>query len=110
MTRNSNTIIAQLTGSRTCAAEGITIFGSSPVLKVCRALIEAGYDASCRLEVYRRGKLSFVVRSIGEGSVLRVTERRDGRPIFAPWRDAACTHSDSNPETVPDTEKISAAA
>jgi hypothetical protein len=93
MQMSANVIFAHLEGSRTCSALGITIFGSAPVLKLCRALVAAGHDPDARLEVFRRGKLALIVKSLGDGAVLRVTERRDGRPIFASQSDAGSPQS-----------------
>ncbi len=110
MQRRINTISAFLEGSRTCTAEGLRVFAASPVLKMCRALIAAGKDPDCKMEVFRRGKLCFIVPSIGEGAVLRVTERRDGRPIFATLSDAAASKSDLTPVEVSTLQKASRAA
>ena len=63
-------IWATIIGSDRCEAEGITAQGSAPVLALCRALIEAGYDPDRLLHAHRGGLLALVVRSIGEGGLL----------------------------------------
>jgi len=69
-------IRAELSGSTTAKACGITICGSSPVLALCRALLAAGYDPSSPLEAYRADTLCLRVRSIGEAARLRVVDGR----------------------------------
>jgi hypothetical protein len=64
-------IRAELIGSDTCTAMGIIARGHSPVLTLCRSLIEAGHNPSARLEAYRGSTLCLTVRSIGEGAMLR---------------------------------------
>ena len=54
-------IRADLIGSDTCAALGLTINSSSLVLAICRALVESEHDPAIALEVNARGT-SFVVR------------------------------------------------
>jgi hypothetical protein len=65
-------IRAELAGSDTCRAEGITAHSSSPVLALCRKLIEAGHDPARPLHAYRGETLCLVIRSIGEGARLEV--------------------------------------
>ena len=60
-------IRAELTGADTCTARGITSRSSTPVLAMCRRLIEAGCDPATRLDAYRGDVLCLRVRSIGEG-------------------------------------------
>jgi hypothetical protein len=65
-------IRAQLNGSDGCSALGITATGSTPVLALCRMLIETGVDPETPLEVFRGDILCLWVRSIGEAAELRV--------------------------------------
>ena len=76
---------ADLSGSDICTALGLAINSSSPVLALCRALIEAGHDPSTPLEVYRGETLSLRVRSIGEGARLEINAYGTG---FRPCREA----------------------
>ncbi len=65
-------IYADLSNSDVCAALGITIRSSSPLLDLCRALVEAGVDPATPLEAYRGDVLCLRVRSIGEAAKLRI--------------------------------------
>ena len=75
-------IHAELIGSDTCAALGITIESSTPVLAMCRALVAAGIDPATRLEAYRGDVLCLWVRSIGEAARLTVKAMGNGAPGF----------------------------
>lgn len=77
-----STIRAELTGSTTCIAAGITLNSGSPVLAMCRALI-AAYDPVTPLHAYRDDTLALRVRSIGEGARLVVKAAGHGPPVFA---------------------------
>ena len=46
-------IVAQITGSNRCDAEGLTVTGQAPVLGMCRKLLEAGFDPTRPLKAYR---------------------------------------------------------
>ena len=80
-----NRIHAELTGSRQCSALGITVDAYAPVCALARALIEAGQNDGCFLEVYRgstlclRGKLATFAR-------LTVEDGVTGKPRFAKYR------------------------
>jgi len=65
-------IHAELAWSDHATACGIVARGSSPVLKLCRMLVEAGYDPRTLLECYRGATLCLKVRSIGEATGLEV--------------------------------------
>jgi hypothetical protein len=65
-------IRAELSWSDHATACGIVARGSSPVLKLCRMLVEAGYDPRTLLEGYRGATLCLKVRSIGEAAGLEV--------------------------------------
>jgi hypothetical protein len=71
-------IRADLAGSDTCIALGLAINSSSPVLALCRALIEAGHDPATPLEAYRGDVLCLRVGSIGEGARLEVNAKGNG--------------------------------
>src|SRR5215468_2477625 len=71
-------IRAELTGADTCTARGITSRSSTPVLAMCRRLIEAGCDPATRLDAYRGDVLCLRVRSIGEGAQLEINARGTG--------------------------------
>jgi hypothetical protein len=80
-------IRAELIGSDQCSAFGITAIGYSPVLALCRRLIEAAYHPATPLEAYRGEVLCLRVRSIGEGARLTVEDNRRGGPLLRRWRD-----------------------
>ena len=70
------------------AACGIVARGSSPVLKLCRMLVDAGHDPVLPLEAWRNGVLCLRVRSIGEAAGLELNGDGTGfRPTRKP--DAA---------------------
>jgi hypothetical protein len=76
-------IRAELTGSDICAALGVTIRSTTPVLALCRRLIEAGHDPATQLEACRGSTLCLRVRSIGEAAALETNAKGTG---FAPRR------------------------
>jgi hypothetical protein len=73
-------IRADLTGSDTCSALGITACAYSPVFALCRRLVVAGHDSRRPLCAYRGDTLTLIVRTIGEGATLAVEDDRLGRP------------------------------
>src|SRR5215831_11766633 len=75
-------IRAELIGSNSCSALGITARGHAPVLALCQLLIEAGHDPNRPLLAYRGDTLCLRVRSIVEGAALAVEDDRMGRPRF----------------------------
>jgi len=78
---------ADLIGSNACSALGITAHGPTPVLALCRRLIEAGHGPKTPMEVYRGRTLCLRVRSIGEAAALSVSEAtQDGKPRFVRFR------------------------
>lgn len=89
-------IRAELSGIGKCSAGDVTVTGYAPVLKLCRVLIEKGFDPDCRMEVFRGDTHVLNIRKIGWVAGLRVKERGDGRPVFAPLNGAEASHSDSN--------------
>ena len=56
----------------------IEVKGAAPVLAMCRALVEAGYDPAEPLEAYRGDVLCLKVRSIGEGAKLVINRNGVG--------------------------------
>ena len=78
---------AELTKSDIATAEGITVKAASPVLALCRKLIDAGHDPATPLEAYRGDTLALQVKSIGRGAKLTVEDNSIGRPTFRRWRD-----------------------
>jgi hypothetical protein len=67
-------IIALISGSDRCDAEGMTVRSRSPLLAMCRALVAAGYERSRPLHAYRGDVLACLVRNIGEGASLAVDD------------------------------------
>src|SRR5262249_62240646 len=79
-------IRAALSGD-TCTALGITAQSPSPVLMLCRQLVEAGHDPATPLDAYRGETLALHVRSIGEAAGLEVNGEGTGfRPRSQPGR------------------------
>ena len=76
--RSLQAIRADLIGSDTCIALGLAINSSSPVLALCRALVESGHDPAIALEAYRGDVLCLRVRSIGDAAALEVNARGTG--------------------------------
>lgn len=68
----------------TAVANGVKITGQTPVLTLCRKLIDAGVDPAEPMTVYRGEIIALRIRSIGEAARLGVTET-DG-PRFQPYR------------------------
>ena len=81
---NHQPLRADLIGAESCSAAGLTVHGHSPVLTLCRRLVEAGHDPPT--PVFRGATLALTVRSIGEGAGLTVEECSDGRPRFRKFR------------------------
>jgi hypothetical protein len=68
-------IRAELIGDDTAIALGITARSSTPVIRLCQQLLDAGHDPHTRLHVYRGQTLALTVRSIGEGARLIINSR-----------------------------------
>jgi hypothetical protein len=77
-------IRAELRGDDICDARGITVRSSSPVLVLCRKLVQAGHDPATPLEAYRGDTLCLRVRSIGEGARLQINSQGRG---FEPYQE-----------------------
>jgi hypothetical protein len=71
-------IHAELAWDDHATACGIVARGSSPVLKLCRLLVDAGHDPGLPLEAWRNGVLCLRVRSIGEGAGLEINAHGSG--------------------------------
>ena len=71
-------IHAALDGDKIAIALGITATSSSPVLALCRTLVDTGHDPATPLEAYRGDTLALRVRSIGEAAELEINARGTG--------------------------------
>jgi hypothetical protein len=72
-------IRAELAGSNTCSARGITVVAYAPVLEMCRRLVAAGHhNPASRLYAYRGDVLCLAVRSIGEAARLEINSKGTG--------------------------------
>jgi hypothetical protein len=85
-------------GQTIASAEGVpSVRGWTPVLDLCRKLVEAGRDPSTPAEAYRGSTLCLRIPSIGEAARLSVSEPPTGnRPKLVPyapfvWRPNAST-------------------
>jgi hypothetical protein len=58
-------IRAELHGSSSCTAEGLTVKSPSPVIGLCKALVDAGVDPATPLEAWRGDVMCLRVPSIG---------------------------------------------
>jgi hypothetical protein len=76
--RVGTTIRAELSGADTCSASGITAQSPSPVLALCRKLIDAGHNPATPLEAYRGDVLALRIRSIGEAARLEINGEGTG--------------------------------
>jgi hypothetical protein len=83
---------------------GIVARGSSPVLKLCRMLVDAGHDPSLPLEAWREGTLCLRVRSIGEAAELRVNNKGTAfvRVAAVPTASPIDSNAPDHVEVVPD--------
>ena len=66
-------IKAELIGDSTALACGHVVVSSSPLLGLCRKLVDAGHDPQTPLEAYRGDTLCLTVRSIGEAAGLEIS-------------------------------------
>jgi hypothetical protein len=80
---------AELTKSDIATVKGITVRAESPVLALCRKLIEAGYDPATALDVYRGKTLCLRVRGIGEAAALDIAGDGIGFRARSKLADAA---------------------
>ena len=93
-------IHAELTGSERCEALGIGVHSSTPVLALCRKLLESGCDPTTPLEAWRGSLLCLHVRTIGEAAALEVNPKGNGFIRYRAGRAgspvAALRNSDRN--------------
>ena len=76
-------IIAQLSSDSIASALDITVTAETPVLALCRKLIESStYASSTPLDAYRGATLRLRVRSIGEAAQLQMGTTGSGSPRF----------------------------
>ena len=71
-------IHAEITGSDTATALGITEVSATPILALSRLLVEAGHNPGRPLECYRGDTLCLTVRSIGEAAGLEINGHGSG--------------------------------
>jgi hypothetical protein len=71
-------IRAELVGDDSCSALGVTARGLSPLLSLCRLLVERGHDPDRPLEAWRGETLCLHIRSIGEAAELELNGRATG--------------------------------
>jgi hypothetical protein len=72
-------IRAELIGSDCCSALGMIARGATtPVLTLCRLLVEAGHNPATPLEVWRGSTLCLRIRCIGEAARLEPSPRGVG--------------------------------
>src|SRR5262245_35490186 len=76
--KKAQAIFAELIGSDRCSARGMTARGITPILKLCRQLIEAGRDPATPLEAWRGSILCLRIRRIGEAAQLEPSPRGAG--------------------------------
>ena len=62
ITVEAQAIFAELIGSNTCTAAGVTVVDHAPVLASCRVLVTAGQDPNRPLHAYRGDVL---IRALG---------------------------------------------
>ena len=75
----TNAIRAELSSDTYATALGLNIQSPSPVLTLCRQLIESGtYGSSIPLDAYRGTTLCLRVRSIGEAAELEANSEGTG--------------------------------
>jgi hypothetical protein len=72
MTKLDIVVRAELAGDDTCSALGITATSSSPVLALCRKLVDAGHNPATPLEAWRGNVLCLRIHSIGKLARLEV--------------------------------------
>ena len=78
-------IRAELFGSNTATALGVTAVSNSPLIALCCRLSAAGHDPATPLDAYRGATLALRMRSIGEAARLQVNAYGTG---FRPHSEA----------------------
>jgi hypothetical protein len=94
-------IRAELAWDDHATACGIVARGSSPILKLCRLLVDAGHDPTTPLEAWRNGIPCLRVRTIGEATGLRVAAHGVGFE-----RIPECTAAPSIDSNAPDHVEV----
>jgi hypothetical protein len=84
LSNHPQAIPAELIGSDRCLAVGYVTRGTTPILAMCRRLIEADYDPMTPLHCYRGATLAITVASIGQGAGLEINGHGTG---FRPLRE-----------------------
>lgn len=59
----------------------------SPVLDYCRKLVKEGKPTNTKLEVFRKGELSMLVKNIGKAAKQAILENADVGPIFVKYNE-----------------------
>jgi hypothetical protein len=77
-TDHAHQVRAELHGTDSATALGITVHANAPVLELSRRLIAAGHDPATGLEAYRGEMLCLRVRAIGEAAALEVNAKGTG--------------------------------
>jgi hypothetical protein len=93
-------IRAELAWSDTATALGIVARSSSPVLALCRKLLEAGHGPTTPLEAWRGGVLCLRVRSIGAAALLET----DGTSFYPSQRAVQPAGKEKPKTPAPDVE------
>jgi hypothetical protein len=75
---SAGVIIAELSGTDSCTTLGIVAQSTTPILQLCRMLLERGRDPALALDAFRGGVLALRVRSIGEGATLEINGKGCG--------------------------------
>ena len=78
LSNHPQAIPAELIGSDRCLAVGYVTRGTTPILAMCRRLIEADYDPTTPLHCYRGATLAITVASIGQGAGLKLNGHGSG--------------------------------
>lgn len=85
---STQVIRAELIGPNRCTALGMTVRGSTPVLRLARELVARGVvDPMSRLEAWRGSVLALRVDALHRGAELAVEESLHG-PVFRRFRIA----------------------
>jgi len=77
--RPAQALRAELVGSNTATAAGLTACGRTPLLELCRLLLQAGHDPKTSLVAWRGKTLCLRVSAIGLAAQLTI----DGRSYFS---------------------------
>ena len=92
-------IMAQLRGSRTASAEGITVESYTPAFELCRKLIEAGMDPKKPIVFFRNGEIALKVKSLEWGAEHTVEDDRRGKPVFKKIRSERLRTTSKQPSS-----------